>query len=431
MIYNVKEERFFNVEAEKAVLYLAFVEKQALPIILERLTKEHFYVISHQIIFDAFVQMYQKKIDIDFLSILNFLANNSLMAKVGGREKVTELLQESFYLENISSYISILEEKHARRRLRKYASDLLEKITDEPDVYFALDEAKAFLDKVKVTQSCPVSSIDEIFDQVLARYEFESLHGNAKIQTQYYELDALLGGGLEPGEVIIIAGRPAMGKSAFAASIAFSVSRQCRHTLIFSLEMPATLIAKRLFSEYFNENNFHNIDLNYFVDFRESLKKIKLYLDDSSGITIESIATKSKALLANKSEAEKGCIVIDYVQLIECKGENREKEISRISRSLKKLALELKIPIIVLSQLSRAVENRQNKKPLLSDLRESGSLEQDADIVIAIYRDDYYDPNSELKGIAELGVLKNRNGRTGSVQLLFDPTFVKFKNKAY
>lgn len=428
-----------NIEAEQAVIGAIFLEPSSLILVSEILIPEDFYRHAHQKIFDCMLKLNEEGKAVDLVTVTEELAAAKLLEDVGGVSYLSEISVAVPTAANIGYYARIVEEKSLLRRLIKTATDIVtDGFTREDEVNLVLDEAEKQI--MEVAQRKNTSSFHDIKDVLVRTYDNIELLHNRKgdvtgIPTGFAELDRMTAG-FQRNDLIIVAARPSVGKTAFALNIAQNVGTKTdENVAIFSLEMGAEQLVMRMLCAEGNINA-QNLRTGALTD--EDWRKLTMamgrlsntgiYIDDTPGIRISEIRSKCRRL---KQEHGLGMILIDYLQLIQGSGrhsENRQQEVSEISRSLKALARELEVPVIALSQLSRGVEQRQDKRPMMSDIRESGSIEQDADIVAFLYRDDYYDQESENKNIIEIIIAKQRNGPVGTVQLAFVKEFNKFVN---
>ncbi|MBM7716828.1 replicative DNA helicase [Siminovitchia sp. FSL H7-0308] len=428
-----------NIEAEQAVIGAVFLEPSAIVLASEILVPEDFYRSAHQKIFEVMIELNESGKAVDLVTVTEKLAASKLLEDVGGVSYLSELSISVPTAANIGYYARIVEEKALLRRLIRTATDIATNgYTREDEVEELLDEAEKSI--MEVAQRKNASAFQNIKDILVRTYDnIEMLHNRkgeiTGIPTGFSELDRMTAG-FQRNDLIIVAARPSVGKTAFALNIAQNVGTKTdENVAIFSLEMGAEQLVMRMLCA---EGNIDAQNLRTGAltdeDWRKltmamgSLSNSGIYIDDTPGIRISEIRSKCRRL---KQEHGLGMILIDYLQLIQGSGrakENRQQEVSEISRSLKALARELEVPVIALSQLSRGVEQRQDKRPIMSDIRESGSIEQDADIVAFLFREDYYDQESENKNIIEIIIAKQRNGPTGTVQLAFVKEYNKFVN---
>lgn len=429
-----------NIEAEQAVLGAIFLEPSALTMAAELVLPDDFYRAAHQKIFNCILNLSDRGEPIDLVTVTAELANLKLLEEVGGVSYLSDLANSVPTAANIEYYAKIVEEKSILRRLIRTATSIAQEgYSREDEVAGLLNEAEKQI--LEVSQRKNSGVFQNIKDVLVKTYDnIETLHNRkgeiTGIETGFTELDRMTAG-FQRNDLIIIAARPSVGKTAFALNIAQNVAVKARENVaIFSLEMGAEQLVMRMLCAEGNINA-QNLrtgqltaeDWSKLTMAMGSLSNAGIYIDDTPGIRVSEIRSKCRRL---KQESGLGMILIDYLQLIQGSGrnggENRQQEVSEISRSLKALARELQVPVIALSQLSRGVEQRQDKRPMMSDIRESGSIEQDADIVGFLYRDDYYDKESENKNIIEIILAKQRNGPVGTVSLAFVKEYNKFVN---
>ena len=434
-----------NLEAEQAVIGSMFIDVHALEKACDSLDVESFYFNSNAKIFGTIKSMADNKIPIDLTTVTTELKNKNLLTEVGGVEYLTEILNRTATSAYIDQYIKSVEESALLRKLIEVSTDITSSAYDgNQSVNETIDNAeRKILSIVKNRRSTEFRTIKDVLIDTQRNLEILSQSKNdvTGIATGWYDIDKLTTG-LHPHQLIIIAARPAMGKTAFALNLATNVSLSGTSVALFNMEMGAEQLANRMLSSLGQvEGNklatgkLMNDDWKRVNEAISQLSEAKLYLDDTPGITIGEIRSKCRRL-AN-SENGLGLVIVDYLQLISGGGNygaNRQQEVSDISRSLKTMAMELNIPVIALAQLSRAVDQRESKRPIMSDLRESGSIEQDADIVAFLYRDDYYNKEKitdNNTSISEFIVAKHRNGPTKTIELLFKrdtSTFLSYQN---
>lgn len=436
-----------NLEAEQSVLGAMVLSKFALQKAADALTKESFYSVNNSIIFDCLTEMAEKKIPIDLTTLTSELKNKNKLDEIGGVEYLTEIIDYVPTSANVDQYIKLVEEAALLRRLIDVSTDIVSSAyASDINVNDTLDNAeRKILSVVKNRRSTEFKPIKSVLEAAEANLEklAETKGDVTGVATGWYDIDNLTSG-LHENEFIIIAARPAMGKTAFALNLATNVAMNNKKGVaLFNMEMGAEQLVNRMISSLgqvegkkLTTGNLQNQDWKRVGEAISQLSETKLYMDDTPGITIGEIRSKCRRL-AN-SEEGLCLVVIDYLQLISSSvnyGGNRQQEVSDISRSLKMMAMELKVPVIALAQLSRSVEARENKRPIMSDLRESGSIEQDADIVAFLYRDDYYNKEArrdDNASITELIIGKNRSGPTTTIELLFrkdTSTFVNFRRE--
>lgn len=426
-----------NHEAEQSVLGAIFLDPDALITASEILMAEDFYRTAHQKIFQTMLSLNDRGKSIDVVMVTEELAAKKELEDVGGLAYLAELANAVPTAANIAQYAKIVEEKSLLRRLIRTATKIVEDgYTREDEVEALLSEAEKKM--MEVASRKTASDFKHVKDVLVQTYDnIEQLQfrdGDVTgIPTGFRDLDKITAG-FQRNDLIIVAARPSVGKTAFALNVAQSVAVKARENVaIFSLEMGADQLVMRMLcaegnidAQVLRTGTLEEEDWRKLTMAMGSLSNSGIYIDDTPGVRINEIRAKCRRLA---QEQGLGMILIDYLQLIQGSGkpgENRQQEVSEISRSLKGLARELKVPVIALSQLSRGVEQRQDKRPMMSDLRESGSIEQDADIVAFLYRDDYYDKESESKNLIEIIIAKQRNGPTGTVTLAFKKEFNKF-----
>lgn len=430
-----------NIEAEQAVLGAMLIEREAISKVAEFLRPEDCYREAHRLIYNAMLELFNKNDAVDMVTVIEFLRKEDKLEAAGGISYITSLTNSVPTAANVLYHAKIVEEKALLRQLINAATNIASMgYEDSEEVAGILDTAEKTILAVSSRKSggdfTPIKSI--IFD---AFSKIESLYASkgsiTGLSTGFKDLDKLTSG-LQPSDLILIAARPSMGKTAFVLNIAQHVGvKEKQAVAVFSLEMSKEQLVQRMLcaestidSQRLRIGQLEDNDWKKLIDGADRLSAAPIFIDDTPGITVMEMRSKCRRI---KIEHDLKLIIIDYLQLMQGsskKGgsENRQQEISEISRALKGLAREIGVPVIALSQLSRSVESRQVKKPMLSDLRESGSLEQDADIVAFLYRDDYYNPDSEQKNITEVIIAKHRNGPVDTVQLFFHKQFTKFSD---
>ena len=426
-------------DAEQAVLGSMLTDNDAVMAAVEVLKEDAFYREDNKIIYQAILNLYSKSEPIDIITLKDELESMGKFEQVGGFEYLASLPDKVPTTANVQKYIKIVEEKSVLRSLIKTANEIIELgYNPTEDVEDIMDGAEKKI--FDIMQSKNTKSYTPIKDVLVESFtNLEKLYNQKQhvtgVPTQFYDLDDKTAG-LHGSELILVAARPAMGKTAFALNIATNAALRANVPVaIFSLEMSKDqLVNRMLCSEAMVDSNkvrTGKLDEEDWTKLAEAigpLSEAGVYIDDTPGISVMEIRTKCRKL---KMEKNIGLVVIDYLQLISGSNKrngSREQEISEISRSLKVLAKELNVPVIALSQLSRAVEQRDDHRPMLSDLRESGAIEQDADIVMFLYRDDYYNKESAEKDIAEVIIAKQRGGSTGTVKLYWMGNYTKFVN---
>ncbi|MCI8894880.1 MAG: replicative DNA helicase [Lachnospiraceae bacterium] len=427
-----------SMEAEQSVIGSMIMDKEAIVVASETVTKEDFYQQSYGVLFESMVELYNEGKPVDVVTLQDRLREKDVPPEVCSMEFVAELVASVPTSANVKYYANIVAEKAVLRRLIKVNEEIANQcyvghdsvediLADTEKKIFALLQSKGGGDYVPIKQVV-INALEKI--EMAARTK-----GNVTgIATGFTDLDYKTSG-MQPSDLILIAARPSMGKTAFVLNIAQYVafhSDLC--TAIFSLEMSKEQLVNRLFSlesrvdaQLLRTGNLEDEDWEKLIEGAGIIGRSKMIIDDTPGISISELRSKCRKY---KLEHDLKLIIIDYLQLMSGSGrsDSRQQEISDISRSLKGLARELSVPVIALSQLSRQVEQRPDHRPMLSDLRESGAIEQDADVVMFIYRDDYYNKDSPKKNIAEINIAKQRNGPIGPVELVWLPQYTKFAN---
>ncbi len=433
-----------NLEAEMSVLGSTFLSKSALQKVCEEITEEMFYSEQNRKLFNAIKSLYISNIPLDITTITDELDKKKSLNAVGGIEYISETIDSVATAANVDYYIKIVKEKAILRNLIDTANEIASDAYDNEDnINVVLDNAeKNILNVIKARQTSEFITIAEALKQ--AQVNLERLAQNKSeitgIPTGFYDLDKATSG-LHAGEMIIIAARPGMGKTAFALNIATNAALNTDKAIaIFNLEMPAEQLVNRMISavgqidsKKLQTGQLQHNDWKRYNEAMSQLAETNIYIEDDAGITASEIKAKCRRLAA--SDQGLGLVVIDYLQLVTSgtrKNESRQQEVSDISRSLKTMAMELKVPVIALAQLSRNAEKRENNQPMLADLRESGSIEQDADLVMFINRKDYYKEKTELNKETnvpcDIIIAKHRKGSTGKFELLFELNMSNFKN---
>lgn len=433
-----------NLDAEKSVLGCAFLSKNSLTKICEDLYSDMFYSEQNQKIFEAIKRCYDNKVPIDITTVMDELEKKKDLSAIGGLDYLSEVIDSVPTAANLDYYIKIVKDKAVMRNLIETATDIVTDAYEEgDDITHLLDTAeKKILNVVKERQT---SDFIHIRDAIaIAQENLEKLSQNKEeitgVPTGFYDLDRVTSG-LHAGEMIIIAARPGMGKTAFALNIAtYAAQNTNKAVAIFNLEMPAEQLVNRMRSSVgqidsskIRTGNMSHDDWKRINEANSQLAETNIQIVDDAGITAAEIKAKCRNL-ANKEEGL-ALVIIDYLQLVTSGGkrpESRQQEVSDISRSLKTMAMELKVPVIALAQLSRNAEKRESNQPMLADLRESGSIEQDADMVLFINRSDYYKAKEQLDAsknvVADIIIAKHRKGSTGKFQLLFELNMSNFRN---
>jgi replicative DNA helicase len=439
--FSGKHEQPQNLEAEASLLGAILIDSDALVKIADAISYDDFFDTRHQRIYEAITQLYERRSPIDVLTLADQLKNNAYLDLVGGASYLTELTNFVPTASHVEQYAAIVAQKALRRRLIGASEQIVELGYDESKALKELvEEAEAQLFVVSqkhVKQS--IVSIETILAESFDR--LDDLHKDKNkirgVPTGFRDMDDILAG-LQRSDLFILAARPSMGKTAFSLNLAHNVATLAKQpVLIFSLEMSKEQLVDRLLSMEsgvdawaLRTGNLTDTDFEKIGHAMGTLSEAPIYIDDTPGITVSDLRTKARR---EAHQHELGLIIVDYLQLMSGGSkfggsDNRTQEISEISRGLKGIARELNVPLIALSQLSRSVESRNPQIPQLSDLRESGSIEQDADIVAFIYREEYYNPDTDRKAITDILIKKHRNGPTGGVELFFDKEKQKFRS---
>ena len=430
-----------NIEAECGVLGSIIIDPEAIVQVADFLHSDDFYRDAHRTIYEVILQLYEQREPADFITICDELERRNKLEEVGGASYITSLINQVPTSGNVEYYGRIVERTSILRRLIHAAGQIAAIAYEEGDADVALDKAEQLI--FNISQRHARTDFSLLRD-ILSEYmnKLDQLHERrgtiVGVPTGFTDLDRLTGG-LQRSDLIILAARPAIGKTSLALSLAHNSTVKYQHSVaIFSLEMSKEQLVQRLLSmdagvdqQRLRTGWIEDDEWDRIIYAMGTLSEANIWIDDTPGITTVEMRSKARRL-----QAEHGIdlIIVDYLQLMQSvlgsgkRNENRVQEISEVSRNLKALARELNLPVLALAQLSRAVESRQSKVPQLSDLRESGSLEQDADIVMFIYRDDIYNPESERKNIADIIVAKHRNGPVGEVSLYFQASQTRFRD---
>jgi replicative DNA helicase len=429
-----------NIEAECGVLGSIIIDPEAIVQVADFLHAEDFYRDAHRTIYEVILQLYEQRIPADFITICDELERRNKLEEVGGASYITSLVNQVPTSGNVEHYGRIVERTAILRRLIHAAGQIAAIAYEEEDADAALDKSEQLI--FSIGQRYAHTDFT-VLSELLSEYmeKLDQLHERrgtiVGVPTGFTDLDRLTGG-LQRSDLIILAARPAVGKSSFALSLAHNVASKYQHSVaIFTLEMSKEQLVQRFLSMEAGIDQ-HRLRTGWIEDDEwerimyamNQLSQANIWIDDTPGISTVEMRSKARRLLA---EHGIDLIIVDYLQLMQSeiggrRNENRVQEVSEISRNLKGLARELNLPVLALAQLSRTVESRQSKVPQLSDLRESGSIEQDADIVMFIYRDDVYNPDSERKNIADIIVAKHRNGPVGEVSLYFQASQTRFRD---
>lgn len=427
-----------SLEAEQSVIGSMIMDKEAIVVAMEMLLQEDFYHQQYGLLFQAMVDLYNAGQPVDLVTLQDKLKAMNAPAEVSSLEFVRDLITAVPTSANVKSYAQIVKDKSVLRRLIKVTEEIANECyagQGELEDILANTEKNIF-NLLQNRGSGDYVPIKEVVLNALEKIEQASkTQGNVTgIPTGFVDLDYKMSG-LQPSDFILVAARPSMGKTAFVLNIAQYVAfHEDLPTAIFSLEMSKEQLVNRLFSlesrvdaQVLRSGNLNDSDWEKLIEGAGVIGNSHLLIDDTPGISISELRSKCRKF---KLEHDLKLVIIDYLQLMSGSGrsDSRQQEISDISRSLKALARELNVPVIALSQLSRAVEQRPDHRPMLSDLRESGAIEQDADVVMFIYRDDYYNKDTDMKNIAEIIIAKQRNGPIGTVNLVWLPQYTKFAN---
>ena len=429
-----------NLEAEEVILGGILLDPDAIGRAADVLQPEAFYLGAHREIYRTALMLHSQGKPTDLTAMGAWLADTGQLEKVGGSSRLSELVERTLSTASIDEVAKLVMDKYLRRQLIRSGNQVIRLGFDQSKpMDQVLDEAEQEIFAISQAKpSIGLTPTAEILTRTFEEIETRSLGtAVAGIPVNFYDLDAMTQG-LQRADLIIVAGRPAMGKTSIVLNMAKNVAQL--HNLpvcVFSLEMSKEQLTYRLLSMEvgiesgrLRTGRLHQDEWPLLGQGISNLGRLPLFIDDKPNSSVLEMRSLCRRLMAEHGR-ELGLIVIDYLQLMEGSGsENRVQEISRITRGLKGMARELNVPVIALSQLSRGVEARTNKRPMLSDLRESGSIEQDADIVMMIYRDEYYNPDTPDRGITEVIITKHRNGPVGTVKLLFEPQFTRFRNLA-
>ncbi|MBW6411793.1 replicative DNA helicase [Clostridium sp. YB-6] len=427
-----------SIEAEQSVIGSMIIDKTAIAKTLEHLEEEDFYRDGHKIIFRAILDMFKKDIAIDLVTLLEHLKSIDMLERAGGVTYISEISSSVPTTANLTSYIKIVEEKSILRKLIKASTSIIEEsYNKQGEVEDVLDIAeKKIFDIAEKKTSKDFEPLSDVLERGFL--EIERLFNNrgeiTGVGSGFSDLDAKTSG-FQKGDMVLIAARPSMGKTTFALNIAeHAALREGKSVVIFSLEMSKEQLAYKLLCSEANVDmlrlrtgELDDKDWENIAKATGPLSKAKVYIDDTAGVSVMEMRSKCRRL---KMEYGIDLIVIDYLQLMSGSSgsDNRQQEVSEISRSIKALAKEMECPVIALSQLSRAPEQRADHRPMLSDLRESGSIEQDADVVMFLYRDEYYNKETEDRNMAECIIAKQRNGPVGTAKLAWLGQYSKFGN---
>lgn len=430
-----------DVAAERSVLGAMLLSKEVCYEIIGTLVPTDFYLERHQIIYDGMNEIHQKNMPIDITTLTAYLKDHNLLDKAGGVEYLLEISESVPTTAHSNYYCRIVEDKSMLRKIIRQATEVIEKATGEVDDVgdFVAEVEKEMLSVTRDRNSGEFKNVKQVVQSFTDRLMMlSSLGGDISgLKTNFYALDKITSG-LQKGDLIILAARPSVGKTAFALNLASNCAYRSKEPVaVFSLEMPAEQLISRTISSMggidttqLRTGEIVKTNLNRYNAAADRVSQCNLYIDDGAGIKINDIVAKCRRL---KQEHGLCLVVIDYLQLITGNGrsDSRQQEVSDISRQLKALARELEVPVIALSQLSRSIEKREDKRPLMSDLRESGAIEQDADIIAFLHREDYQkteDGEQVNAGPVKIIISKHRNGALGEIELLFEKNYSRFSN---
>ena len=432
-----------SIDAEMSVLGAMLIKKEAITQAQELLKADDFYREAHRLVYDAMLELAGNGEPVDLVTLTEALRKKEILEKVGGISFLTQLANYTPTAANIVYHAKIVKEKSELRHLIDAATEIASAAYEATDeVTDIMDDAEKKILAIAGSQS--TGGFEPIKDIVINAIDhvesiYESKGGLTGIGTGFKDLDAMTSG-LQKSDLVLVAARPSMGKTAFTLNIAAYAALHGHTVAFFSLEMNKEQLVQRMLcsegqidSQRLRTGQIDAEDWGRLIDTADRVSKAKLFIDSTPGIGVMELRSKARRLKAKEGGLD--LIVIDYLQLMQGRASknndaNRQQEISEISRSLKALARELDVPVVALSQLSREVEKRPGKKPMLSDLRESGSLEQDADIVMFLFREDYYNKDTENQNITEVIIAKHRNGPIGTVELFFQKEYTKFQNLA-
>ena len=428
-----------SVEAEQSVLGSILLDKEAMISVSETLVPEDFYKEAHKVIYESMLKLYNSQSEIDLITLTDELRDQGYLDDIGGIAYITSLSTVVPTTSNIKYYVNIVKEKSISRQLISAANDIINLGYDgSAKVEYVLENAeKKIFDISQERATNDFQPINQVISEALSMLEklYEAKNDVTGLTTGFRDLNKKING-LQRSDLLLIAARPAMGKTAFALNLVQNAALKGDASVaVFSLEMSKEQLVQRMIASQstvelkkIKTGTLADNDWPRITDGMAILSGAKIHIDDTPGIKISELRSKCRKL---KIEKGLDLVLIDYLQLMEGEGQNesRQQEIAKISRSLKILAKELDCPVVALSQLSRAPEQRADHRPMLSDLRESGSIEQDADIVMFLYRDEYYNPDTEKKNIGEVIVAKNRHGETGTVELVWFGGIQKFADK--
>lgn len=426
-----------NIEAEEAVLGGILFDPNAIGRIASVLPPQAFYTTAHQHIYKAALDLHQQSRPTDLISVFSQLINQGVADVTGGQGRLVDLFDRCITAVNIDAYADLILEKYHRRCLIQSAQGMIADALNATLPWSEVQEA-AEQRVFALSESKEMPQLEMIGDIMVRTFErIQSLESEGDVElvpSQFYDLDAMLGGGFRPGQLAIVGGRPAMGKTSFVSMIAVNVAEQQKPVAFFSLEMSKEQLGVRFLSGEASVDSLRLVGGNVTEEEWQRLgiafgkfSALPLSVNDAQDMNPATILSQARQF---KMRHGLSMIVVDYLHLMLDGRDEEVKALGRITRDCKKMARELEVPVVLLSQLSRAVEGQNNKRPSMKDLRQSGSIEQDADVILFLYRDEYYDPDTTDRGIAEVIIGKNRSGPTGTIKLLFEPQFTRFRNLA-
>lgn len=432
-----------SIEAEQSVLGGLMLDNDAWDNVLERVSEQDFYRYEHRVIFRAMIELVEKNHPFDVVTLSEALKNLGELDNIGGEIYLFELSRNTPSASNIKAYSDIVRERSVLRQMISVAAEIADSAyhPEGTKTTELIDQAerKVFQIADQSVRGTGPQSVKNLAAKAMERIDtlFHSKEAITGLPTGYADFDSLTSG-LQDSDLVIVAGRPSMGKTTFAMNIAeHAAIKDTKPVLVFSMEMPGDSLAMRMMSSLgrieqhrVRTGKLRDEDWSRIGSAVSLLSQARMFIDDTPGLSPGEMRSRARRLA--RDQGELGLIVIDYLQLMRVQGssENRTNEISEISRSLKALAKELNVPVIALSQLNRSLEQRADRRPMMSDLRESGAIEQDADLIVFIYRDEVYQPDTRDKGVAEIIVAKQRNGPIGKVRLAFQGQFTRFENLA-
>ncbi|WP_017712740.1 replicative DNA helicase [Prochlorothrix hollandica] len=429
------------VEAEEAILGSILLDPDAITRIAERLKPEAFYISAHQEIYRMALRLSAQGKPTDLTTLAAWLQDEGKLDKVGGQGRLAQLVDRTISTANVDQYAELVLDKYLRRQLIQGGNEIIRLGYDtRQPLEQVLDKAQQQV--FNIAQHRPqgkgLTATSSILTTTFNEIEQRSTGKEASgIACNFYDLDAMTQG-FQRSDLVIVAGRPSMGKTSFVLNIARSIAFIHKQAVcVFSLEMSKEQLIYRLLSSEsgiesgrLRTGRVREDEWSILGRGINTLSELPIFIDDTPDLTVMDMRSKARRL-SSEHNMQLGLVLIDYLQLMEgVNPDNRVQELSKITRALKGMARELNVPVITLSQLSRGVESRTNKRPMMSDLRESGSIEQDADLIIMLYRDEYYNPDTPDRGITEVIITKHRNGPTGTVKLLFEPQYTRFRNLA-